>query len=91
MLPSDHRISPKITQQKDARIRVLLEVRFCHRFPDVAKEPADLYFHVGELEKRGRLTIGGQGSPTENTSIYCGGSLTEPVSPDYIQGGLVQI
>jgi hypothetical protein len=51
--PAECRILPKITQQKDARIRVLLKVGFCHVFRDVAKGARDHHFHVGEEEKEG--------------------------------------
>jgi hypothetical protein len=44
-------ISPKITQQKDARIRVLFNDRFCLRFSYVAKVARDPHFHVGGPEK----------------------------------------
>jgi hypothetical protein len=51
--PAECRNPPKITQQKDARIRVLSRIRFCHVFPDMAKESPNLHFHVGEEEKEG--------------------------------------
>lgn len=46
-------IPPKITQQKDARIRFLFNDRFCLRFSYVAKVATDPHFHVGEPEKEG--------------------------------------
>jgi len=51
-LPSDRapapgKNPPKFTRQKDARIRVLLQVSRGHEFPDVARKPPDPDLHVG--------------------------------------------
>ncbi len=59
-------IPEKITQRKDARIRVLYNSRFYHVFLDVAKRIPDHHFHVGELKDRVRLTKSRRGYPTEN-------------------------
>lgn len=53
--PSRGQKPPKITQQKDARIRVLFNDRFYHVFQDVAKRAPDHHFHVGE-RRRGRVS-----------------------------------
>jgi hypothetical protein len=55
VLPSICRIPRKITQRKDARIRFLLKIGFCHVFQDVAKGMPDHHFHVGDPQ-RGHLS-----------------------------------
>ena len=48
--PTECQNPPKITQRKDARIRVLVKVGFCHVFPDGAKKIPDHDFHVRESQ-----------------------------------------
>ena len=65
---SSGRILQKITQQKDARIRVLFDERFCQVFPDVVKGAPDLRFHVGKQWGDLCLTGSSRKSLTESAS-----------------------
>jgi hypothetical protein len=66
MNPLSAKTRPKITLRKDARIRVLFNERFCHRFRDMTKGSPDHNFHIGEIFRENYLTSGCEGSPAEH-------------------------